>query len=419
MRKNPTLWIPTLYLAEGIPYTIVNVLSVIFLKLKGLDNTDIALYTGWLYLPWLIKPLWSPIVEMLGRSRFWITATQIIMGAAMASLGLTIPMEDWLRYCMLALWLTAFMSATHDIAADGFYIEALSQKQQATWVGIRSTFYKIAMLLCQGALVVVAGKLQDRYGIDSAWEAVFFILAAILGIFGIYHLWALPNTHQDNPEQDFTGEKNDGSTNKNLKTQIESFFQKDGILLALAFMLLYRLGESQLAKMAAPFMLDSIENGGLGLSTETLGYINGTFGLVAMSVGGIVGGLAIARHGLKRWLIPMILAINVPDALYALMAYTQIQDFAAIASMVSLEQFGYGFGFAAYSVYMLQFSKGQYPTSHYSICTAFMAAGMMLPGMCSGWIESHTGYPMFFVWVMICCVPSVLVAIKIKNRLND
>ncbi|MCQ2249620.1 MAG: MFS transporter [Bacteroidales bacterium] len=409
MNRKPIHWVPTLYLAEGIPYTIVNILSVIFLKLKGLDNDMIALYTGWMNLPWLIKPIWSPVVEMLRTSKFWVVLCQIVMGGALASIGLTIEADSWLTCCITALWLLAFMSATHDIAADGYYIEALSQEQQSAWVGIRSTFYKIAMLLCQGGIVTMAGYLETVYGVDAAWKIAFGGLAVMMAAFGFYHIMAMGNTGRQTQEH---------QEKRSLGKLIKSYFCKDGIGLMLAFLLLYRLGESQLSKISQLFMLDSVEKGGLGLSTANLGVISGTFGLIAMSVGGILGGLVISRQGLRKWLIPMILALNIPDVFYAIMSAYQIQNLPAITAMVSVEQFGYGFGFAAYSVYMLKMSQGQYNTAHYSISTAFMALGMMLPGMLSGFIQQALGYTGFFVWVLICCVPSVAVAVMAKARME-
>ncbi len=409
MKKHPAQWVPTLYLAEGIPYTIVNVLSAILFKLKGMDNDMITLYTVWMSLPWTIKPLWSPLVEMLKTSRFWVIACQLIMGGALASIGLTICSDSWLMYCMTALWLVAFMSATHDIAADGYYIEALSREQQSMWVGIRSTFYKIATLMCQGGIVILAGYLEKKYGIDTAWKISFWILAAMMAALGAYHIAAMPATEKQEPA--------DGAR-RSMAHLLRTYFCKSHIGLILAFLLLYRLGESQLSKIAPLFLLDSADKGGLALSTESLGIINGTFGVISMLGGGILGGILIARQGLGKWLIPMILALNVPDIFYAIMSWSHVQSLPAITAMVSVEQFGYGFGFAAYSVFMLRISRGQYNTAHYSISTAFMALGMMLPGMASGYIQQMLGYTGFFVWVLACCVPSIAVAVMVRRKLG-
>lgn len=410
-KTKPFLWIPTLYLAEGIPYTAVMTLSLLLYAQKGLSIADIALYTGWFYLPWLIKPLWSPVVEMIRPAKAWISVCQIIMGAALASLGLTLPLDNWLSYSLIFFWITAFLSATNDIASDGYYIEALNEQQQSMWVGIRSTFYKIAMLLCQGALVIIVGLIQKSYDTNTAWATAFIALGILLTIFGVYHTVILSKTR---PEAT-------ASSPSNILHQIKTFFQKDNILMILLFLMLYRLGEAQLSKISVLFLNDSIVNGGLALSTESIGAINGTFGLISMMLGGILGGIAISRKGLSYWMMPMIIALNAPDIFYVIMSATQTSNIWLIAAMVSVEQFGYGFGFAAYSVFMLKISKGNYPISHYSIATAFMAAGMMLPGMASGWLQSKMGYTTFFVWATICAIPSVIIAIYARKTkyLND
>lgn len=410
--SKPASWVPTLYLAEGIPYTAVMTLSLIYYKRAGLDNADIALYTGWFYLPWLIKPLWSPVVEMLCTSKLWIVICQILLGAALASVGLTLPLDNWLCYTIILFWLAAFMSATHDIAADGFYIEALNDTQQAAWVGVRSTFYKIAMMLCQGALVILAGVLEKKYDVQIAWTITFVILGVLMGLFGVYHLFILPKTSK---AAEVKSPKNLSSGFDSFWQQIETFCHKDNIWIIIGFLFLYRLGEAQLSKMAIPFLMDSPENGGLALDTDTIGTISGTFGLIAMCAGGILGGIAIAKKGLSYWLIPMILCLNLPDIMYAILSATQTDNIAAVSATVCVEQFGYGFGFTAYSVFMLRISKGDYSTSHYAISTAFMAAGMMLPGMISGWLQNMMGYTAFFVWVTLCAAPSLLIAILAKR----
>lgn len=402
---KPASWIASLYIAEGIPNTAIVVLSVIFLKKEGLTNSEIALYTSWLYLPWTIKPIWSPLVEMFKNSKFWITTCQIVMGALFAMVGLSLELDSWLKYSIILLWLAAFTSATHDIAADGYYINALNKEQQAFWVGIRSTFFKIAMWICQGGLVMLAGYFEEKYSLKFAWQLVFSILGIMMALLGVYHIFVVKKIEKSS----------DSKQNKNILTQLKSYIKKDNILLILGFLLLYRLGEAQLSKMSAPFLLDSLEAGGLGLSTAEIGSITGTWGLFAMSIGGILGGIAISRKGLKFWLIPMILILNVPDILYFVMAIFQTQNYYAIATMISVEQFGYGFGFTAYSMFMLLISKGEFSTSHFSISTAFMAAGMMLPGMISGSLQKILGYPMFFIWVVACTIPSLILAFYIKR----
>lgn len=419
--KSPVFWVPSLYFAEGVPYCSVMFLSVIFYKLEGISNGDIAFYTGWLYLPWIIKPLWSPFLKMFASERTFIITCQIIAGALFASIALCMYVGFDFKLSLIIFWLMAFNSATHDIAADGFYISALDDKQSSFWVGIRSTFYKISMLVCQGALVILAGILQKYFiekktpsmpagNIESAWSVIFVILAVCFFVFGLYHLIVLPNCEEK------IKSKNKFSI-KNYLLPFVTFFKKKGILLSIAFLLLYRLGEAQLSKVAGLFFLDEIKNGGLHLSTEIYGTVYGTVGLVAMSIGGIAGGVAIFRKGLKYWLMPMILILNIPDLFYAFVSFTQTQNLFLISSAVFIEQFGYGFGFAAYSVFMLCLSKGDFSAAHYSVCTAFMAAGMMVPGVVSGYIEEFLGYTGFFIYVTLCCIPTLIIAkyLKIDN----
>ncbi|MBR4677108.1 MAG: MFS transporter [Bacteroidales bacterium] len=404
--KKAALWVPSLYFAEGLPYMAVNILSVIFYKVIGLDNDEIAFYTSSFYIPWLIKPLWSPLTEMFKNSKFWVTFCQFLCGILFAGVAYFIPADNAVKYTLVFFWVAAFASATHDIAADGLYIKALDKDTQAFWVGIRNTFYRLSMIFCQGGLVILAGELTDKYqDAKFAWQIVFAIFAGLMALLAVYHKFTLP----------LGEEKQDGEKDKNFLKPFVTFFKKDGILLIIGFLLLYRLSEAQLTKIAPLFLLDSLENGGLELSTSELGFINGTVGLIAMILGGILGGIFIANQGLNKSLIIMILALNLPDLFYAYMAWAQPQNFFAVSSMVFIEQFGYGFGFTAYTVYMMQISAGENSTSHYAVCTAFMAAGMMLPGMVSGYLQTLFGYKMFFVWVVLCAVPSVATALKIKK----
>lgn len=406
--KIPVLWIPTLYFAEGVPYVVVNILSVIFYKVMGMSNDDIAFYTSWFYLPWVIKPLWSPIAELFKTAKFWIIFCQFFAGILFAATAYFIPAENYVKYTVIFFWLAAFTSATHDIAADGFYLKALNTNQQAFWVGIRTTFYRISMIFCQGGLVIMAGNLTEKYcDAKFGWRITFLTIAVLLVIFSIYHFFTLPKIE----------ENKDKVEKVNLKKILEpfkSFFNKKGIGIVILFLLVYRLGEAQLTKISAPFLLDSIEKGGLGLSQSELGFITGTVGLIALILGGILGGMYISLRGLKSSLIPMLLILNLPDVLYVYMAAVQTQSFFAISTMVFVEQFGYGFGFTAYSVYMMYVSKGENSTSHYAVCTAFMAAGMMIPGMVSGYLQNIMGYTTFFIWVIVCSIPAILLALKLR-----
>lgn len=599
-KRNPWLWIPSLYYAEGIPYVIVMMVSVIMYKRLGISNTDIALYTSWLYLPWVIKPLWSPVVDILKTKRLWIVVTQLIVGAGLAGVALTIPVSGFFQYTLAFFWLLAFSSATHDIAADGFYMLGLSKHDQAFFVGIRSTFYRMAMITGQGLLIILAGyveshtglppvemqitarpgaaqqafwpadsltwqidesidnhlvfyppslgivtapraqsevdsllalvkennaaagfgeteeqrarkqiqqvpswwqsnvvrplenALRARFGRTSAagpasqnagnlgflyfrlakkppaneeivvnfgrvsgdnsinlvegarfvftennwnkpfiaaiqldpklqtasaatfaaragniplsWIVTFFVLAGLFVVFFIYHRFILPY-----PAEDTGGRIGSSSIVSEFFETFLSFFKKKNILIILAFLLLYRFAEAQLVKLAAPFLLDAQETGGMALTTGQVGFVYGTVGIVALTVGGLLGGFLAARHGLKFWLWPMVIAINLPNAVYIFLSYALPQNFLIVNLAVAIEQFGYGFGFTAYMLYMIYAAEGEHKTAHFAICTGFMALGMMLPGMFSGWLQEVVGYQHFFIWVLIATIPGFIV----------
>jgi PAT family beta-lactamase induction signal transducer AmpG len=602
--RNPWFWIPSLYYAEGIPYIVVMIVSVILYKRMGISNTDIALYTSWLYLPWVLKPLWSPVVDILRTKRLWIVIMQLIIGGGLAGVALTIPVSNFFQYSLAFFWLLAFSSATHDIAADGFYMLGLSKHEQAWFVGIRSTFYRFAMITGQGLLVILAGYLESTSGlqpiemnvnskqgegitkillpeeitftdktdelkfltypnklnistqqrskteVDSiiklakewnikhrfykdetqtetttdepswwdkniaqnlenflkknfgpeikttsqkdltgnigivylklsqkpeegqdvvlnfsrgsgdnsislaegnrfvfnsenwnttamaviqldpklkiessamfeglsgnipfAWMVTFFIMAGLFILFFVYHKFILPYPNADKSVV------SEGSIKNILKEFFRTFalfFKKKQIGLILAFILLYRLGEAQLVKLATPFLLDPYEAGGLSLTTGQIGFVYGTIGIIALTLGGIVGGLLAAKNGLKYWIWWMVIAINLPDLVYVYLAYSQTSDFLIINLMVAIEQFGYGFGFTAFLLYLIYISEGDHKTSHYAIATGFMALGMMIPGMFSGWLQEIIGYQHFFIWVCIATIPGFIVTKFLK-----
>ena len=409
--RSPWAWIPTLYFAQGIPYVMVMTVSVIMYKRLGISNTDIALYTSWLYLPWVIKPLWSPVVDLLGTKRLWTVVMQGVIAAVLAMVALSIPAPRFFQYTIAFLWLMAFSSATHDIAADGFYMLGLPQHQQAAFVGVRSTFYRIAMIAGEGALVVLAGLLEKRLGrLQLAWEITLFVVAAVFLAAFVYHLIILPRPAADiwrgrGKRQPLAGEF--------LKV-FADFFRKDRIAVIIAFLLLYRLAEAQLVKLVYPFLLDARSDGGLGLDTSQVGLIKGTVGVVALLGGGILGGVAISRRGLRFWLWPMVFIMHLPDLAFVYLAYAQPSSNLLISAAVAVEQFGYGFGFTAYMLYMIMVAEGEHKTAHYAICTGIMALGMMLAGMFSGWLQDHVGYQHFFLWVIISTIPGFIVAALVK-----
>ena len=407
--KNPWLWVPSLYFGQAIPYVVVMSLSVIMYKNNGISNTDIALYTSWLYLPWVIKPLWSPFVEMFRTKRFWIVSLQLLIGASLALVALTMQVSAFFQASLAVFWLMAFSSATHDIAADGFYMLGLRQQQQAAFVGVRSTFYRLATIAGQGALVYLAGQLTVSTGdVKLAWSIIFFILAGMFVALAVYHVFVLPW-----PASDRTSPRG-GSPLAEFFNTFAAFFGKKDILLILGFLLTFRLGEAQLLKLATPFMLDPVEQGGLGMTTAQVGIAYGTIGIVALTVGGLLGGYLISRIGLKRCLWLMVFSVHLPDLVFVYLATVQPQNFYLIAANLAIEQFGYGFGFAAYLLYMIMVSEGEHKTSHYAICTGFMALGMMLPGMVSGWIQQQLGYQHFFIYVCAMTIPAFIMAALVK-----
>lgn len=409
-KTSPWRWIPTLYIAEGLPYFAVNTLTVLMYSNMGVSKTEMAFFTGWLYLPWVVKPFWSPFVDLFKTKRWWILAMQILMAVMMAAVAISLTSSLFFALSLTAFWIMAFASASHDISADGFYILALDERQQASYVGVRSTFYRIASVLGQGGVVILAGQFEERLrDVFSAWGLTFAILSILFLFLFFYHLKNLPFPPSD-------GEKNKRSGNDIIKEFLftfVTFFRKPYIISALLFMLLYRLPEALCVKMVQPFMKDPISSGGLGMSTSEIGFVNGTIGVIALLAGGILGGIVIARGGLRRWIWVMAGALALPCIVYCYLAATQIQDIMMISVMIGFEQFGYGFGFTAYMMYLMYFSHGENSTSHYAFCTAFMALGMMIPGMGAGWLTeklpsllpaiSHelSQYEIFFAVVML------------------
>ncbi len=410
-KTSPWAWIPTLYFAQGLPYVAVMTISVIMYKRLGISNAELAFYTGWLNLPWVIKPLWSPFIDLIKTKRWWITAMQLLIGAGLAGIAFTIPTDYFFQLTLAVFWLLAFSSATHDIAADGFYMLGLSSHEQALFVGIRSTFYRIATIAGQGLLIMLAGHLETTTGnIPFAWSITFMVLAGLfLALWG-WHKFILPR-----PDSDKAACQVSASTLMHeFWATFVSFFRKEQAGIAILFMLLYRLPEAQLAKMSIPFLIDPVAEGGMGLTTEQIGFVQGTVGIIGLTLGGILGGIAVSRHGLKRWLWPMVWAISLPDLVYVYLSYMQPSSLLLVNTCVFIEQFGYGFGFTAYMLYLIYFANGEHKTAHYAICTAFMALGMMIPGMAAGWLQEVMGYQMFFIWIMICTLATFGVTALLK-----
>lgn len=614
-QRSPWAWIPTLYFAEGLPYVAVMIISVVMYKRLGISNTDIALYTGWLYLPWVIKPFWSPFVDLAKTKRWWTVTMQWLLALAFAGIAFTIPTSLFFQLTLAFFWLSAFTSATHDIAADGFYMHALSEHQQSLYVGIRSTFYRVATVAGQGLLVILAGLIETHSGLqpvditveaspqyvntltlptfvaadeedaagdamsfevttpivkagtqvmasspseasqriatltDSlrtlnlahgffkadeetektsetaaeasddtpswgarftawvhrtfgeedrtieqtvdnvavvgvrltrqpeagqtivlnvafkggdqsisieqrafpsrfefnaqnwnetayllfhidhklktkaeatftgtsgniplAWLVVFVVLSVFFFLCAAYHSWVLPRPQTDHASAEVSAR----NIVREFLATFRSFFTKPQAGVAIVFMLLYRLPEAQLVKLINPFLLDPLDKGGLGLTTGEVGFVYGTIGIVGLTLGGIVGGIVAARGGLKRWLWPMAWSMSLTCLTFVYLSFAQNQSLLVINLCVFVEQFGYGFGFTAYMLFLIYFSEGEHKTSHYAICTGFMALGMMLPGMAAGWLQETIGYRHFFLWTMICCLFTILVCAFVK-----
>jgi MFS transporter, PAT family, beta-lactamase induction signal transducer AmpG len=616
--RNPWWWVPSLYFSEGIPYVIVMTMSVVMYKRLGISNTDIALYTSWLYLPWVIKPLWSPFVDITRTKRFWVVSMQCLVSLALALVAFSVQGSSFFKWSLFIFWIMAFASSTHDIAADGFYMLALTKHEQAWWVGLRSTFYRTAMIVGSGLLVVLAGVLESKnglppveipmrastqavvvaawdpanvklpaadgdlrviaqpgsldialadrsaedakavisqakawnrqhgfiadenaalaktdagspswwtanisgpfggflakhfpkppksetgakpsagnvgviylsltkppaagqevavnfgrklYGIERigmaksdkgfslkegerfvfnadnwnrpamaviqldpklktdtavafvtssgniprAWSLTLFFVAAVFLAFTGWHAMMLPRPASDGPVV----------THGNLLGEffgtLGSFFQKPGVVLAMAFILFYRFDEAQLAKVISPFLLDAREAGGLGLTTSQVGMAYGIFGILALTCGGLLGGFAAAKYGLKRVLPIMVATMYLPKLAYLFLSLTQPDNVLLACAAVATEQFGYGFGFTALMLYMLLFADGPHKTAHFAICTGFMALGMMVPGMWSGWVADMVGYKHFFVWLICSAVPGFTLAMIINRRID-
>lgn len=385
----------------------VMTISLVLYKRLGMSNADITLYTSWLYLPWVIKPFWSPFVDVIKTKRWWIVTMQLLIGAALGGVAFTIPGPYWLQGSLFFFWLMAFSSATHDIAADGFYMLGLDDHNQTLFVGIRTLFYRLATFFGTGLLVGIAGSLEVlTRDVRYSWSLMFYLMAGIFIAMWLYHHWALPR-----PSEDCGCERMDAKTmfNELIRTLV-TFVQKPQVIAGICFMLFYRMPEGLLAKVSSLFLIDSEANGGLGLSPGEYAFVQGTLGLIGLTIGGILGGVMASRDGLKRWLWPMVCAITLPDLVYVFLAYAIPESLFVINVCVFIEQFGYGFGFSAYMLYLIYYSRGEHKTSHYALCTAFMALSMMIPGLFAGALQEAVGYQMFFIIVVVSCIMTFVVS---------
>lgn len=418
--RNPWAWVPTLYFAEGLPNVLVTGVAAVMYMQMGLTDTELALYTGWLNLPWIIKPLWSPFVDLLLTKRWWILSMQILIGAALAGVAFTLNTPVWFQMSMCCFFIMAFASATHDISADGYYMIELDEHRQTYFVGIRNTFYRLAVIFGNGVVVAIPGMLMVwfRNSVAFAWSLVFYGLAGIFIALWLFHSFVLPNSTADS-------EKTRSSAAEvwsGLKHTLSTFFTKFPVrttVIAICFLLLYRFPEALLNTMTKTFLMRPNSEGGLGMAPTEYGLSYGTVGLIGLTLGGILGGILVSRDGMKRWLWPLVCAITLPDAVYIYLAYampdiSSVMGLSFVSTCLFIEQFGYGLGFTVLTLYMLYYSQGEFKTSHYSICTGISYLGLMLPGMVSGWIKDSVGYQTFFIIVMATCVLTFLVTWFLK-----
>ncbi|MGM9803539.1 MAG: MFS transporter [Muribaculaceae bacterium] len=429
-QKNPWWWVPTLYFAEGVPYFVVNNISVMMFTKMGVPNGEMSFFTTLLYFPWFLKGLWGPIVDVVKTKRWWIVSMQVLMTALMVLLTVTLPKPDvatiesgatpisMFTITLILFIIAAFASATHDIAADGYYMLAHSPSSQAAFIGVRSTFYRIASVFGQGVLVAIAGFIEggEVDNIPFSWQVTIGVSAVVFFLITMYHIYVLPHSADDKPRIAEGSSASSGVTE--FISSFVSFIKKPGCLLAIAFMLLYRLPEGFLIKLCMPFLVHGVNKGGLGLQTETVGLVYGTIGVVALLAGGIIGGVFASKLGLKKSLWWMAAGMTLPCLTFVYLAAYQPTNLVIITTALCIEQFGYGFGFTAYMLYMMYFSEGEFKTSHYAICTAFMALSMMLPGFAAGYIQEAIGYLNFFWMVMACCIATLLVTYLVDRKID-
>ena len=416
MKNKPYAWVPSLYLGEALPFSAVMLISVIMFQELGLTDAQITYYTGWLGLPWVIKPIWSPIIDNMKTKRWWIVSMQFLMGVALALVAFTLPSAFWLQGTLAVFMLIAFASATHDISADGFYIIGLTDKDQELYVGVRNTFYRIGMVIGQGGLVLLAGYMQQgKFGesfrsLTSSWMAVFLILGVLMLLLGLYHAFILPKVETVVHDRfDFMEQM------REFWLTLKVFAAKPHIISALCFILLFRLPEGLLTKIVPLFLKRSTAEGGLAMNDVDFGLIYGTLGVIGLLLGGLLGGWIVSRWGLKKCLWPLVLCITLPDIVYVYLSYCPSESLWLIGSCVCAEQLGYGLGFAAYTLFLVHFSRGERSTAVFSICTAGQyLGGVMLPGMVSGLISDSIGYQNFFWLIMLLCLVTFAVTAWVK-----
>lgn len=402
---HPAFWVPSLYFAMGIPFVVIAQAVGLMYKDLKISDTQITFWTSLIILPWTLKPLWSPVLEMFKTKKYFVVGTQLVTGITFALVALTLPLHDFFRYSIALLALAAFSGSTHDIGADGVYLSVLSPKLQAKYIGWQGAAYNIAKIVSGGGFVYLAGELQKSMGIVKAWMVVMAMYGAIMFLLGIYHIRILPEGGKANEVKSFQ----EGI--ETLWNVIKTFFRKKFIFWHIIFIILYRFAEGFSIKIAPLFFKAATNDGGLGLSTSTIGLIYGVFGASAFVIGSILGGYFIANRGLKRTLFTLALIFNIPFAVYALLAYFQPQSLYLISTAVIFEYFGYGFGFVGLALFMMQqIAPGKYKMAHYAFASGIMNLGFMIPSMLSGYLSDLLGYKIFFLWVLAATIPALLAA---------
>lgn len=421
-KRKPSIYIPSLYFAEGLPYTIVMMMSGVFFKSLGADNVFIGL-TSLLYWPWVLKFAWAPMVDYYGTKRTWIIVSQLVLGALTVALGAvayfsgTMTFDHMIGLAVAALTLIAFASATQDVSIDGYYLDVLNEEQKAFYVGVRNTAYKIAWLFGSGAMVYLAGKLAEGNSLGYGWSIAFALCGVCMLAAGLFHIWYLPPVDKPVYASEVRSDKIAAAkTGPDFFKSIGSYFKQPGIVAIVVYILLFRLGDALMLKQAPNFLLDPTAKGGLGISVADMGIISGTVGVIALLLGGIVGSWLISKGGLKKWMWPLALIQNAAILLYWLLAAWPntfaVASFSnphlpAVYVINSAEQFAYGMGVAAYTVFLLSTVRTEHKAAHYATATALMALGMMLPGAISGYLYQALGYANFFLVSFFASLPGI------------
>ena len=402
--SHPAIWVPSLYFAMGLPFVVLATASTIMFKNLGISDSRIAFWTSLIMLPWTLKPLWSPFLEIFKTRKHFVLITQFATGITFCFTALSLHLPDFFRYSIALLSIVAFSASTHDIAADGVYLNVLSPDLQAKYIGWQGAFYNIAKILAGGAFVYLAGQLELTMGVVYAWMCVMTGFGLILILLGLYHTRFLPSGG---------AAQQTGSLKEGLGTLwdvIKTFFRKKNIFWFILFIVLYRFAEGHAIKIAPLFFKASRNDGGLGLSTSQIGLVYGVFGAIAFVLGSILSGYFVSGRGLKRSLFILCAFFNIPFAVYAFLALTQPENLYIIGAAVVFEYFGYGFGFVGLMLFMMQqVAPGKYKMAHYAFATGIMNLGFMLPSMLSGFISDWLGYRLFFIWVLVATIPAFLV----------